>query len=85
MIANSFGINPVSGGIPASEHRSTKRIIYVFLIFWFMLICVVDFIFEYAINRKIGVTVIKYNTRYDMQIVGLADKMIIHPRCLTDE
>lgn len=85
MIASSFGINPVSGGIPASEHRRTSRIMYVFLIFWFILICVVDFMLEYVIKRKIGVTVIKYNTRYDMQIVGVVDKMIIHPRCLTDE
>lgn len=41
--------------------------------------------FEYVINRKIGVTVIKYSTKYVMHIVGVYDNMIIHPKCLIDE
>lgn len=40
---------------------------------------------EYVINRKIGVTVTKYSTRYVMHIVGVFDSMIIHPKCLMDE
>lgn len=41
--------------------------------------------FEYVINRKIGVTVMKYRIRYVMHIIGVFDRMIIHPRCLIDE
>lgn len=41
--------------------------------------------FEYVINRKIGVTVIKYRARYVMHIVGVYDNIIIHPKCLIDE
>ena len=36
--------------------------------------------FEYVINRKIGVTVTKYRIRYVMHIVGVFDSIIIHPR-----
>lgn len=50
-----------------------------------MLICVVVFMLEYVISRKIGVTVIKYRIRYVMHIMGVFDRMIIHPRCLMDE
>lgn len=50
-----------------------------------MLICVVVFILEYVISRKIGVTVIKYKIRYVIHIIGVFDRMIIHPKCLIDE
>lgn len=45
-----------------------------------MLICIVVFMFEYVINRKIGVTVIKYSVRYVMHSVGVVERIIIHPK-----
>lgn len=43
------------------------------------------FIFEDIIKMKIGVTVIKYRIRYDIQIDGLLARIIIHPRWLIEE
>lgn len=57
----------------------------MYLIFWFVLICIVVFMFECDISRKIGVTVMKYSKRYDMHMMGVEDKIIIHPKCLIDE
>lgn len=84
-IASSFGRNPVSGGIPASEHKRISRIKCVCLFFWSIIICVVDFILDNIIRMKIGVTVVIYSVKYTMHIVGVSDRIIIHPRCLTDE
>lgn len=44
------------------------------------MICVVVFMFEYVINMKIGVTVIKYKVRYVMHIIGELANIIIHPK-----
>lgn len=80
MIARSFGRNPVNGGIPASEHNIINKIMYMILFFWLALICIVVFMFEYVISKKIGVTVIKYSAKYVIHSVGDVDRMIIHPK-----
>jgi hypothetical protein len=45
-MAKSFGRNPVSGGIPASEHIISSIIRYVDFVFCLILICVVVFMLE---------------------------------------
>ncbi len=84
----SFGRNPVSGGIPASD-RSAIAIIMATIGFILNILNIDLMVFELIrfMIRKIGATMIEYIMKYVIQNIDLLIDSIdtIHPICPIDE
>jgi hypothetical protein len=87
-MTNSLGINPDSGGIPASDKRQIANIIPA-IEFILNILYIVLIVFELIIfiNKKIGMTITEYIIKYIIQndILLIDSIEVIHPICPIEE